>query len=382
MGNTDDTLENSTALKNLYNLDYLKRIAKSIALVHPSFKSKPFVDLHNDFHKLEMKARVHLIRDHLADVLPEDFLKANKILQEATEHSQLSGFDLWPFTEFIQTYGLNHPEVSLQALKYFTRLFTSEFAVRPFIIKHPELTFAFLNKCSKDQDPHVRRWASEGTRSRLPWGQRLHSVVADPTHTRTILENLKFDEELYVRKSVANHLNDISKDHPDLAIKILGEWKKKATEKRHEKKHLEKITWITHHALRTLIKKGHPGALKLIGVNGDAQVQLTELNIQKTALKLGDRLDFSFEIKSTSSKPQKLVIDYVLHFMKANNKTSPKVFKLRTLTVAGKEKISLAKSHHIKKITTRVYYPGAHALEIQVNGKILGRSKWKLLRPK
>ncbi len=141
--NSEIENENSRTLKNFYDLAYLKRLGKSISKVHPTFKPKELTNLCSEMLELEMKERVHLIRDHLADTLPKDFHLAVEILIKATKDTILSGFDLWPFTEFVQTYGIDHPEISLDSLKYFTRLFTSEFAIRPFIIKYPELIILF-----------------------------------------------------------------------------------------------------------------------------------------------------------------------------------------------------------------------------------------------
>ncbi|QDK38427.1 DNA alkylation repair protein [Bdellovibrio sp. NC01] len=365
--------EDSSAFKHFYNKAYLKRLGKSLAAVHPEFKEADLVKLEHDLNKLEMKARVHLIRDHLAVSLPADFKKTVRLLKEATKNSALSGFELWPITEYVQRHGLQHPEISLEALKYLTPLFTAEFAVRPFISHHQDLTMEFLLKCSVSDDHHVRRWASEGSRSRLPWGERLHAFIKKPELTYGILDNLKYDESMYVRKSVANHLNDISKDNPDKVIQKLSEWQKQAPPE-----HQDKITWIIKHALRSLIKAGDPKALKLIGVNSGAKVQVADFKISGKQFQLGDRLEFEFTVKSDANKDQKLVIDYIIHFVKANKKTAPKVFKLKNVNLPAKGELKIAKSHHLKRVTTRTFYPGQHAIEIQINGAKVGKKDWKL----
>lgn len=366
-------IDNSSALKHLFNQSLLKRISSSIANVHPSFEYFEFQKLTLQMNSLEMKPRVLFIRDQLHQRLPQNYPQALQILLNSTQSNQLSGFDLWPYMEYVQTFGLEHFDISLNALKKMTPLFTAEWAIRPFIKTDPKKTLAFLLKCSKDKNEHIRRWASEGTRPRLPWGERLHIFIKDPTPLFLILENLKFDDSLYVRKSVSNHLNDIAKDHPDMVIKILKKWKSEA-----QGENLKKIDWIIQRSLRTLIKEGHPKALGLIGVSSEVKIKLSKLALKKNKIKLGERVEFSFRLASSSAKPQKLVIDYVIHFMKANNKTSAKVFKLKTFEILSKEDLLISKSHHIKKITTREYYPGRHLLEVQVNGKIVGKIPWDL----
>jgi len=196
--------------------------------------------------------------------------------------------------------------------------------------------------------------------------------MRNPQLTLPILEKLRFDSELFVRKSIANHLNDITKDHPEFVIKVLTRWKKEASL---EDSH--KINWIVNRSLRTLIKDGHPGALKLIGVS-KAQIKLDNFQIKQKKIKLGDRLDFQIDIRSTSNKDQKLVVDYIIHFIKANKNATSKVFKLKTTKILAKNILIIKKSHHFKKITTRNYYSGIHGLEIQVNGNSIDKKNWVL----
>ena len=254
--------ENPNAFKLWINRGVLVKIAESIRQDFPSFDSSIFVGIARELDALELKPRVHRVRDQLRAQLPEDYLKALKILLKAVKRGNLDGFDLWPFTEFVQTYGLDHPELSLEALYVLTEKFTGEFAVRPFLKKHPKLTQDFLMKCATDANVHVRRWVSEGTRPRLPWGERLNAFIEQPKTTLPLLEKLKHDSELYVRKSIANHLNDIAKDHPEVVLGVLKKWKSGAPEI-----HADKIEWIIHRSLRSLIKAGHPGALTLIGAS-------------------------------------------------------------------------------------------------------------------
>ncbi len=365
--------ENQSAFKHLYGREYLKRTATAISAHYSEFDRKRWLGLMNQLAPLEMKPRVRFLRDELRTLLPKDYEVALEILLRAAGGKVIRDFDLWPITEFIQVFGIDRPDLSLEALKQITVLFTSEWAIRPFIKSHPRKAMKFLLKCAHDQNPHVRRWASEGTRPRLPWGERLQEFIADPTPSLEILEVLKFDPELYVRKSVANHLNDIAKDHPDFVITTLKEWLKKA-----KAEDSAKMDWIVRRSLRTLIKDGHPKALAIIGVSTKVAITVNDFKIRQKKIKLGERLDFQFEIKSLAKTSQKLVIDYRVHFVKANKSTAPKVFKLKTLLLPAQGKILIQKSHPFKRITTREYYPGLHHLEIQINGRVISKGQWNL----
>jgi len=371
--NLVEKVENENALKHLYNRGLLKRMSEALAEAEPSFDRKHFMGFMPELELLEMKPRVRFLRDELHRQLPSDFPKALKILLQSLKSGKLSGFDLWPYTEFVQTFGMEHPDLSLEALKKLTVLFTSEWAVRPFIRQYPKETMQFLQRCARDSNAHVRRWASEGSRPRLPWGERLQDFVRDPSPTLSILEQLKFDPELYVRKSVSNHLNDIAKDHPDLVVRVLTAWKKEAGIK-----HADKIDWIIRRSFRTLIKDGHAGALNLIGISQKVKIKLVDFKLMQKRIKMGDRIHFEFEIQSLSNQPHHLVVDYIIHFVKANNRTAPKVFKLKMIELPAKGKIRIEKKHHIKKITTREYYSGLHLLEIQINGLVVGKQEWNL----
>ena len=365
-------MEDSKALKNLINKDVVSLIGKEVKQVYPSFDLNHFLKASDKLGPLELKPRVLLLTSELKNLLPENYLKSLDILVKVIKRKKLSGFTLWPISEYISQFGLNHIEESMQAMYHLTQHFTSEFAIRPFLNSHPEKVLKQFSDWSEDKNHHVRRWVSEGSRPLLPWAMRIPHLVKDPTPTLLLLDKLKYDEELYVRKSVANHLNDISKHHPHLVISKLNEWLEDCPDI-----YIENINWIKRHALRTLIKKGHPDALKLMGVVGEAKVKIGEVKLNKKTFKLGDKLEFQFEVVSTSSKSQKLVIDYCIDFMKSNGKKGSKVFKLKTIELAGKEKVSVKKTHSLKPITTMVYYKGLHHLKIQVNGKIVQSIDWQ-----
>ena len=251
-----------------------------------------------------------------------------------------------------------------------TQQFTSEFAVRPFLNKHPEKILKKFESWLKDENVHIRRWISEGSRPLLPWGGKIQSFIKKPA-TLHLLDALKFDEELYVRKSVANHLNDISKDHPELVVKTIKDWLKITPQE-----HKEKIHWIRKHALRTLIKKGHKSALELMGVSHDVKAEISNLKLKNKNFKLNDYLEFEFTLESKSKKSQDVIVDYLIGFKKANGSIAARVFKLKHIELKAGEKLVIKKRHPLKKITTMTFYPGKHELSIQVNGKILKVVPW------
>ena len=228
-------------------------------------------------------------------------------------------------------YGQDHFVESLDALHYLTRFSSGEFAIREFLKRDLVRTLTVMERWSRDENEHVRRLASEGSRPRLPWSFRLEALVADPSPTSTILENLRADPSLYVRKSVANHLNDISKDHPDWMLARLKSW---------DLAHPH-TQWIAKRAARTLIKAGHQPALGLFNFGSKPAVRLADFKITPTRLKLGQALEFSFTLTSTASRQQPLAIDYLIHYVKASGGTSAKVFKLREFTLRPGERLTL-----------------------------------------
>lgn len=373
MPQKDKSQENPSAFKLWINDKVVKKIGESIHGQYSDFQLKEFTKVSKKLDPLELKDRVLLITSELRKFLPEDFKKSLPILVKAMEKGDLKGFELWPFSEYISQFGLDYFDDSLKAMYKLTQRFTAEWAVRPFLLKDHKRVLNILSKWTDDKSSHVRRWISEGTRPLLPWGQRIPLFVMDPTHTLLFLDKLRYDEELYVRKSVANHLNDISKNHPQVVIDVLRMWAKDAPAE-----HQDKIAWINRHALRTLIKKGHPGALKLMGVDGKAEVKLGKVTLNQKKFKLHDKLTFEFTVTSTAKKKQKIVVDYAIDFVKANGKKGKKVYKLKSFELAPKEEVRLQKSHSLRPITTMKYYSGIHHLMIQVNGEMMDKKDFLL----
>ena len=330
--------------------------------------------------ELTYSERLKHISHILEKYLPENFPDAVSILLKAQlppyENDELGNvydrFITVPQTSFVSRCGLAYYDISIHALYEMTQRFSAEWDIRPFIIAYPEKTMGILKQWAKDKNPHVRRLVSEGSRPFLPWGKRLNQFVKDPYPTLELLELLKNDPSEYVRRSVANHFNDHAKNHPDLVVDTLKRWAKEIPNNKDLERQIK-------HATRTLVKNGHPGALELIGFKRGAKAKVENLKSDKK-IKIGDHLNFSFNVVGHAKKPEKLAIDYVVYFNKANGTLAPKVFKMTTKEIKPNESINLKKRHSFKIITTRVYYPGKHALAIQVNGEEKAKTNFELTK--
>lgn len=365
-----DSAEGAPALKEIFNRERLRHFATETSAVWPEFDQKRFMKLATSgLDRLGIMQRMRQTAVSLHETLPDDFLKALQILKEIAPRIGHS-FAAITLSEFVALYGQKHFDLSLDALKFFTCFGSSEFAVRHFLIADFDRTIAIMRKWAKDENEHVRRLASEGSRPRLPWSFQLKNLIADPEPTGPILEALKADPSLYVRKSVANHLNDIGKDHPGLLVERLSGWD--ISDKR--------TAWIVRHALRTLIKKGDARALALIGTTGKAEVEVQSFAVKPAKIKLGERITTKVKLSSTSKSPQRLVIDYAVHYPKKNG-ISRKVFKLKETELLPGRTCDLAISQTVKDFTTRKHNAGFHRVELMVNGEALAESGFDLRIP-
>ncbi len=370
--------------KNLLNAALVREAGGALVRSWPGFDHKAF-ERHaiRGLEALEMKARAMQIADALEATLPDDFGAAcatiERSLAEPTDPDApsdaaaeasvgLRGWIVWPLGEFVARRGLDQPERALQALHALTQRLTAEFAIRPLIVRHPELTLATLLAWTRDPSAHVRRLASEGSRPRLPWGLRLQALVADPTPTLPILAALQDDPSQYVRRSVANHLNDIAKDHPERVVDWVRRHLPDASAERRA---------LLSHASRGLIKKGHAGMLALWGA-GQAFAGDCSLKISPRRVAVGERVQLTLVLRSASRKPQSLLIDYAVHHVKADGRTSPKVFKGWKLELVPGETRTLAKTHSFAPVTTRRYHAGEHPVEVSINGRVAARTSVRL----
>lgn len=361
------------AFKEVLNPAAVRAIGAAVKRAYPKFSEAAFVKhALKGLTALELKGRVVHIAQSLRAFLPEDYRACLPILLKASRTEKnsrgLNGFVAWPLVQFIEEYGLGDPEESLLALKGITEAMSAEFAVRPYLVHHQVDTLKLMNEWAQDTNVHVRRLASEGTRPRLPWGSRLKSFQANPELAAPILRQLRTDPELYVRKSVANHLNDFSKDHPDWLVAELRRWKEELPDHKG-------VQWIIRHACRSLIKAGHKDTLELLGF-GPAAWKNAELVLTPKKLRLGGSLEINFT--ANAKRAGHWVIDYAIHHQKKGGHTTPKVFKWKALEVVAGQAIALQKRHAIKLISTRQYYAGAHAVEVFVNGVSASRADFTL----
>ena len=355
--------------RDVFNPGLVNELADNIVRVWDAFERDVFVDaITQQLSALSFGDRNSLISDTLHKHLPDDFQSAAQILVDALgpepATDSLSGFDgfiVMPQCLFISRYGLDDFVTSINALYEMTKRFTAEGDIRTFIEKYPSKTMTFLHTLTQDESPFARRLASEGTRPRLPLFSRLPEFQRDPLPVIKILEKLKSDPNLMVRRSVANNLNDIAKDNPDIVVETLERWQKSAPSK--------EMDWIIAHALRSLLKEGHPSALNLMGYNPDVKISVSEINLSNDAPAIGEEIEFSFTVRSREDEPSKIMVDYLIYFMKANGKQTPKVFKAAKKKIAPGERITITKKHSFLQRSTRKHYPGKHGLEVQVNGK-------------
>jgi 3-methyladenine DNA glycosylase AlkC len=360
-------------IKDLFHEETVGLLAGAVQSAYGAFDRETFLARVFDagWPDRELKERIRHITTILHELLPADYRAALDILRRAMPGA--AGIVLWVFTDYVEVYGLDDWEASIPALEEFTQRMSAEFAIRPFIVRYPERTMAQMLAWAGHENAEVRRLASEGCRPRLPWGIRLQALVADPAPILPILEQLKNDESESVRKSVANNLNDISKDHPGVVLDLLRRWQADAADDVHHEVH-----WIIGHALRTLVKQGHPGALALLGYSSDAEIAVHNLAVEPQSIQIGDEISLSFDIESLAGEPLNLMIDYVVYHLRANGTLSPKVFKLTKKAIQPGELLHIEKKHSLAPVTTRKYYPGEQAIEPKINGKLCGRVRFAL----
>jgi 3-methyladenine DNA glycosylase AlkC len=346
-------------LKNLYTPELIAKLGATIAKHHKPFKQELFVKsvLSKQWPQLELKQRMRHIAVCIHQSLPLPYTKQIAILKPVAQ--EFGGFLALIFPDFVEVYGLDDYTVSIDALEHFTQYSSSEFAVRPFLIKYEKQMVKQHLAWAKHKNQHVRRLASEGIRPRLPWAMALPPFKRNPAPLLPILELLKNDESEYVRKSVANCLNDISKDHPAIVLEIVNSWKGVSPQ----------TDWIVKHASRGLLKQGHTEALSAFGLNHAIKTAVSDLALSRQKLKIGDTFDFSFTTQLHEKKPQQVRLEYRIYFMKANGKQAGKIFQIGTYTLKPNETITTKRSHSFANLTTRKHYPGAHRIAIVVNGK-------------
>jgi len=357
------------ALKTFFSPTLVRRLAAELERASPAFASRSFIrQATTGLEELELLDRGKHIARALAAHLPREYPEAIAVLLRSLgprhRSDELTGAGMAPFfylphTLFVAEHGLEHFELSLSAQYELTQRFTAEACIRPYIAKDPERTLAALTLWSADANAHVRRLVSEGTRLRLPWAARVPWLDQNPERVLALLERLKDDPASLVRRSVANNLNDLSKVYAELAVETCRRWASDATPER---------AALVRHALRSLVKKGHRGALSVLGAGDTPRVAIAGPRLSAKSVRIGSELRFWFRLESSAPRPQELVVDFAVHFVKANGKPAPKVFKLKRVSLPGRGSLELGGKVSLVQRTTRRHYPGRHALEVRVNG--------------
>lgn len=355
--------------KDLVDEGAVRRLADLLVAATPSFPAGAFVAAATPgLPPLELKDRVRhaatALRAHLPPAWPDAVAVLVAGLPPALDGTDgvSSGFFLWPVLTCVEEHGVDHPAESLAALHAMTKRFSAEFAVRPFLERHPALTLATLATWVADPDPHVRRLVSEGTRPRLPWGRRLPALQADPGIALPLLDRLVDDPELYVRRSVANHLGDIGKDHPAVAVATAARWLAAPHPDR---------AWIARHGLRTLVKAGHPGALAVLGFH-PAPVAAPTFTVTPDPVAIGDTLTLAATVTlgPDADGPTRVVVDYAVRFARPSGRPSRKVFKGTVLTLAPGESAAWSTRHALRDVSIRAHHPGEHGVELLLQGAV------------
>jgi len=364
-------------LKDSFGPEVIERIAADIAAVHPAFPRSEFVRRASDgFGDLELTPRARLISAALAATLPADRGEALRVLGASLgpplgdrESGGMAAFVYLPHVYFVADHGLDHFEEAMWFQHEVTRRFTAEYSIRTFLDAHTQRTLAQLREWASDPDMHVRRLVSEGTRPRLPWAPRLQRFIDDPSPVVDLLELLKDDRAEYVRRSVANNLNDISKDHPDLAVEVARRWLRRPERAR-----------LVRHGMRTLVKLGHRGALEVLGYAERDGIEVEELAVVPRRVRIGDRTRLWAVVANRATSARSALVDFRVHFVKRNG-SSPKVFKGKEARIEAGGRLEVAKTVSLARQTTRTPYPGTHRVELVVNGKVSAATTFEVDEP-
>ena len=344
-----------------------------------------------DVDGLSLRGRTDVVAAALLSDLPDDYRAVAALYRRALDSAAFGGWMMWPVSETVTTLALaasaqtddgtvTDPgafEDGLALLAELTPRLTSEFAIRRFLEADLERALAVVVTWTTDEDDRVRRLASEGTRPFLPWSIRVRSVLAHPEAAVPILDALHADDSDFVRRSVANHLNDLARENPGLVVSIATEWSRDAAAPGADPVAAANTRWVVRHGLRTLIKKANPGALALMGF-APATLEVTPLRLSPDLVTTPGELTLEFEVTNVGAEAVRLAVDYVVFYVKANGMLAPKVFKLATPTVAPGERVVLSKRHAFRPMTTRVHYAGTHAVELQINGQRYDRVGFEL----
>ncbi|MBO9564449.1 MAG: DNA alkylation repair protein [Niastella sp.] len=358
--------------KNIYNDTFFNGFTAVLKKTLTGFDKKRFLKkVYDDaWEGRELKQRMKHIALVMHEFMPAKYDQATEkirdIITALRKNGVNGGLEYMIFTEYIDNFGIDHYDTSMEAFEFITQFISCEFAIRPFILRYPQKTMKQMLLWSKHESLHVRRFASEGCRPRLPWSMALPFLKKDPSPILPILENLKDDPSEFVRKSVANNLNDIVKDNPDVVLDIVKRWQG----------HSPRTDWIIKHGSRTLLRKAHPQAMRIFGLAVADKIVVDKLKLETNSINIGDAMNFSFTLTNTSAKPIKLRVEYGIDYMKSNGKANRKLFKITENTYQPGQVYTFKRNQSFRNLTTRKHYAGQHALSIVINGQELATKKF------
>lgn len=362
-------------LKEIYSKEFYHLFLQELKVVYPALNERKFLQLIFDekWSDRELKDRMKHTSFVLSQILPSDYKACAKIIEQLVQNLQKKNLNQYGLAfmflpDFVETYGLHHFNISVKLMEKLTPFTSCEFAVRKFIIHYGNKMVEEMIRWSKHANHHVRRLASEGSRPRLPWAIALPEFKNNPKPILPILHNLKSDPSEYVRRSVANSLNDITKDNPSVVLEITNKWKGKNLE----------TDALLKHACRTLLKQGDIEVLKHFGIEDDKQIKLRSFEIITPKVKMGDSLEFTFSLSNSANEPKKIRLEYGMYYLRANGQHNKKVFKISEREMAPKETLQLNRKQSFKAISTRRFYPGLHKISLIVNGKEKGLHNFEL----
>lgn len=350
-----------------FTRDSLNMMVDTIIKFYPPFDREKFLGLIYDqqWEKRELKEKMRHTTQCLRATLPESFPEALEILKQCAPF--VKGFEAMALPDFVELYGMDDWELSLPALGVLTRYSSSEFAIRPFLDRDPPRAMEYMYAWAEDEHHGVRRLASEGCRPRLPWAMALPKFKKDPSLIIPILEKLKNDESETVRRSVANNLNDISKDNPDILLELGEKWIGETPE----------IDAIIKHACRTLLKAGNKRALMLFGYADPANIRLESMELEKEEITIGGEVRFTFRFMVLGDKECNVRLEYAIDYVKSNGKLSRKVFKI-TENHYKPGTQTYTRKHSLADMSTRKHHPGTHYISVIINGEEKSRKSFQL----
>lgn len=362
--------------KNLYSPTYIDGLSNNMKLLYDKFDQKSFQKavFIKEWGDMELKQRMRYVSTSLHQFLPNDYQYQLDILiryLEMSKHSFMSNESLvfMFIPDFVEVFGMDEYELSVSAMEEITKYTSCEFAVRPFIIKYEDKMILQMKDWANHKDARVRRLASEGCRPRLPWAMALPKLKKDPSPILSILEQLKDDEDEWVRRSVANNVNDIAKDNPEIVIRLIKDWKGRT----------KTLDWVVKHAARTLLKQGDREVLNLFGFANVDDIKLDNLKVNTPKVKIGEALQFQFALENQAESDVLLRLEYGLYYKKANGDLSRKVFKISEKEYKAGATIQVERKQSFKPITTRKFYPGYHEVSVILNGEEKDKVGFELL---